>query len=69
MFGLSPYTLLVEVKINFALGQYFFVNSNKFNVPFALTVKSVCGSFVAQSWDGWAAACITQTIFMIAFFY
>ena len=36
--------------------------ASRFSVPFALTVKSVCGSDAAQSCDGWAAVWITSSI-------
>ena len=42
-FGLSPYTLLVDINIKGASGQKFFVSSNKFKVPVALTLKSIIG--------------------------
>ena len=45
-----------RMKIKTAFGQYCRAISKRINVPFALTVKSRHGSFVAQSWEGWAAA-------------
>ena len=38
-----------------ALGENLRVASSRINVPLALTLKSVCGSFAAQSCEGWAA--------------
>ncbi len=61
-FGVSPYTLFVLVKMNAASGQCRLVISSTTSVPFALTVKSVIGSFAAQSCDGWAAAWMTSAI-------
>ena len=58
--GASPYTLLVDVKMNTAPGQCLRVASSTASVPFAFTVKSVCGSLAAQSCDGCAAAWITS---------
>src|SRR5260370_28232616 len=52
-FGVSPYTLLVDVKINGASGQKFLAASSKFSGPLALTMKSVCGSRAAQSRQGY----------------
>ena len=48
-FGLSPYTLLVDIKIKGALGQYDLVNSKRLRVPFALISKSINGLSLAQS--------------------
>ena len=48
-FGLSPYTLLVDIKINGTFGQYVFVSSSKFKVPAAFISKSTKGLFLAQS--------------------
>ncbi len=58
--GASPYTLLVDVKMNTAAGQCLRTASSTTSVPFAFTVKSVCGSLAAQSCDGCAAAWITS---------
>src|SRR5204863_1029679 len=40
----------------------FLAASSKFSVPFALTVKSVCGSRAAQSCDGCDAVCTIAPI-------
>ena len=64
LFGLSPYTLFVYVKIKTASLEYFLVFSSKFKVPKALTLKSSLGFVAAQSCDGCAAVCITiSTLF------
>ena len=44
------------MKIKGVLGQYNFVNSRRLSVPFALISKSIKVLFLAQSWEGWAAA-------------
>ena len=36
--------------------------SSRLSVPLALTPKSVCGSFAAQSCEGWAAVCTISSI-------
>ena len=47
--------------------QYFSVKSNKFNVPKALTSKSILELFFAKSWDGWAALWIINLILFLYF--
>src|SRR5258708_14715238 len=59
-FGVSPYTLLVDVKMNTASGQNCRVASSRCSVPQAFTSKSVSGSSAAQSCDGSAPAWITR---------
>ena len=60
-FGRSPYTLFVDVKTNVASGLCRLVASSRLSVPFALTVKSVCGSDAAQSCEGCAAVWMTSS--------
>ena len=55
LFGASPYTLFVEVKMKTAELAYKRAASRRFMVPTALISKSVNGSRAAQSWEGWAA--------------
>ena len=50
------------MKTNRASGQDFRAASSSVSVPLALTVKSVCGSFAAQSCEGWAAVCTTTSM-------
>ena len=47
--------------MNVASGAWRRVASSRFDVPFALTVKSVCGSDAAQSCEGCAAVWITSS--------
>ena len=49
LFGLSPYTLLVDINIKVEFGEYFFVNSKIAKVELALIAKSTDGKFLAQS--------------------
>lgn len=60
-FGVSPYTLFVEVKMKVASGAHCRVASSRFSVPCAFTPKSVNGSRAAQSCDGCAAVCTTRS--------
>jgi len=41
--------LLVDIKMNGEFGQFSLVNSKRFNVPLALTSKSINGLSLAQS--------------------
>src|SRR5438046_3202727 len=59
-FGLSPYTLFVDVKINTDSGRCLRHASSRMWVPRALILKSVNGSLAAQSCDGWPAAWMTR---------
>ena len=49
LFGESPYTLLVEVNIKTALGQYNLVNWSKFTVANAFILKSKLTAYLNDS--------------------
>src|SRR5437016_12940997 len=50
-FGVSPYTLLVDVKINGASGQKFLAASSKFRVPLARSEERRVGKECRSRWS------------------
>jgi hypothetical protein len=54
--------LLVDVKTKVASGAWSRAAWSRLSVPFALTVKSVCGSEAAQSCEGCAAVCTMSSM-------
>ena len=57
----------MDIKINEALYEYFFVKFKRLSVPNALMLKSTKGLVFAQSCEGCAAECIINLIEFLYF--